>query len=55
MSLTQRQSAYKMTFDGILLYMRVQAINYEEVKSHLNAGRSVDLVVEFVSTGSNLK
>ncbi|KAG5180969.1 hypothetical protein JKP88DRAFT_279115 [Tribonema minus] len=53
-SLEDREGHYHMTFDGILVYLPVQNLNWKWIVGFLDAGRNVDLVIEFVDSYSNL-
>eukprot|EP00611_Tribonema_gayanum_P031022 TRINITY_DN8801_c0_g1_i1.p1 TRINITY_DN8801_c0_g1~~TRINITY_DN8801_c0_g1_i1.p1 ORF type:complete len:482 (-),score=166.60 TRINITY_DN8801_c0_g1_i1:956-2401(-) len=52
LSLSQREAAYGMTFDSVLMYMKVGSVDYSQVVSYLNRGKHVDLVLEFQSTAN---
>ncbi|KAG5181239.1 hypothetical protein JKP88DRAFT_261128 [Tribonema minus] len=52
LSLSQREAAYNMTFDSVLMYMKVGSVDYSQVVSYLNRGKHVDLVLEFQSTAN---
>eukprot|EP00611_Tribonema_gayanum_P022268 TRINITY_DN4438_c0_g2_i1.p1 TRINITY_DN4438_c0_g2~~TRINITY_DN4438_c0_g2_i1.p1 ORF type:complete len:799 (-),score=152.09 TRINITY_DN4438_c0_g2_i1:472-2868(-) len=50
----QRETAYKVDLDSILMYMPVQRVVYSWVQGYLNKGVQVQLVIEFVDSTANL-
>ncbi|KAG5178217.1 hypothetical protein JKP88DRAFT_248300 [Tribonema minus] len=49
------QRDYGVKIDRVLVYQNIKTLNYDWVKAHLNAGRSVTLVLEFFADYANLQ
>ncbi|KAG5184725.1 glycoside hydrolase superfamily [Tribonema minus] len=49
-NITNRESAYGVKIDSILLFQPVLSLKWSYPKKYLDAGRKVDLVVEFVTS-----
>jgi hypothetical protein len=45
-SLWERQARYNVTMDGVLLYFRVTSISWRNIRSYLDAGKQVNVVIE---------
>ncbi|KAG5180992.1 glycoside hydrolase superfamily [Tribonema minus] len=53
-SIWSREAKYKMKFDSVLLYLPVQYLSWSWVKTFLDKGTGVQLVIEFIDNYSNL-